>query len=324
MPFPEKEQGSSKAPHDYESTVVERQASGLRSAGSTHRTPSSTSRSPVPPAGSTQRTPSSTSRSPVPPVQRTPSSTGRPPAPPGYVQGPGNGVANVVCAPGLEYLAGIDMIIVEQQLELAEAILGCETSNHYIAKNSVGQIIYDIRERSRCCAKLCCGPRRCFEMDMVDYRGEAVVHVIRPLRCVQCWCFCCLQELQVQAPPGTPIGFVSQRCSLCYPTFTVYDRFYKPALTIVGPLCTQSLPCACDVKFEVRSLNGVAVGTITKKWSGLIKEYFTDIDNFGISFPMDLDVNMKATLLATTMLIDFMFFEKAYGESGDNAPGMAG
>ncbi|KAH9375975.1 hypothetical protein HPB48_016568 [Haemaphysalis longicornis] len=194
-----------------------------------------------------------------------------------YVQGPGNGVANVVCAPGLEYLAGIDMIIVEQQLELAEG--------------------------SRCCAKLCCGPRRCFEMDMVDYRGEAVVHVIRPLRCVQCWCFCCLQELQVQAPPGTPIGFVSQRCSLCYPTFTVYDRFYKPALTIVGPLCTQSLPCACDVKFEVRSLNGVAVGTITKKWSGLIKEYFTDIDNFGISFPMDLDVNMKATLLATTMLI---------------------
>ncbi|XP_077536269.1 phospholipid scramblase 2-like [Haemaphysalis longicornis] len=83
-------------------------------------------------------------------------------------------------------------------------------------------------------------------MDMLDYRGEAVVHVIRPLRCVQCWCFCCLQ---------------------------------------------------------VRSLNGVAVGTITKKWSGLVKEYFTDIDNFGVSFPMDLDVNMKATLLATTMLI---------------------
>ncbi|KAH9375888.1 hypothetical protein HPB48_008962 [Haemaphysalis longicornis] len=140
-------------------------------------------------------------------------------------------------------------------------------------------------------------------MDMVDYRGEAVVHVIRPLRCAHCWCFCCLQQLQVQAPPGTLIGSVSQKWSLCYPIFTVYDRFHKPTLTIAGPFCTQSLPCACDVKFEVRSLNGVAVGTITKKWSGLVKELFTDADNFGVSFPMDLDVNMKATLLAATMLI---------------------
>ncbi|KAH9375990.1 hypothetical protein HPB48_021477 [Haemaphysalis longicornis] len=54
---------------------------------------------------------------------------------------------------------------------------------------------------------------------------------------------------------------------------------------------------------QVRSMNGIAIGAITKKWSGLVKEYFTDIDNFGVSFPMDLDVHLKATLLATTMLI---------------------
>lgn len=45
------------------------------------------------------------------------------------------------------------------------------------------------------------------------------------------------------------------------------------------------------------------VGRITKQWSGLGKEYFTDADNFGISFPMDLDVNMKAVMLGAVFLI---------------------
>ena len=44
---------------------------------------------------------------------------------------------------------------------------------------------------------------------------------------------------------------------------------------------------------------------------------FTDADNFGISFPMDLDVRVKATLLGALFLIDFMFFEKANNQEND-------
>ena len=70
--------------------------------------------------------------------------------------------------------------------------------------------------------------------------------------------------------------------------------------------------------------NGDEVGKVTKQWSGPAKELFTDADNFGISFPMDLDVKCKLTLLAAVFLIvslmkilektnhffkDFMFFE---------------
>lgn len=47
----------------------------------------------------------------------------------------------------------------------------------------------------------------------------------------------------------------------------------------------------------------VEVGRISKQWSGLLKEAFTDTDNFGISFPMDLDVKMKAVLLGALFLI---------------------
>jgi len=45
------------------------------------------------------------------------------------------------------------------------------------------------------------------------------------------------------------------------------------------------------------------VGRISKQWSGLIKEAFTDADNFGVTFPIDLDVRVKATTLAATFLI---------------------
>ena len=45
------------------------------------------------------------------------------------------------------------------------------------------------------------------------------------------------------------------------------------------------------------------VGKISKQWAGLAKELLTDADKFGISFPMDLDVKCKATLLGAVFLI---------------------
>ncbi|KAI8484103.1 Phospholipid scramblase 3 [Branchiostoma belcheri] len=61
-------------------------------------------------------------------------------------------------------------------------------------------------------------------------------------------------------------------------------------------------------------MSHLQVGKISKQWSGLLKEAFTDADNLGIQFPMDLDVKVKATLLGALFLIDFMFFEQVGGE----------
>ncbi|XP_054933345.1 phospholipid scramblase 2-like isoform X3 [Dermacentor andersoni] len=148
-----------------------------------------------------------------------------------------------------------------------EVYCGIETCNCYEAKNSVGQLIYNIKENSGFCTRCCCGPRRCLEIDVLDFTNTAVIHIVRPLRCVHCCWFCCLQ---------------------------------------------------------VRTTNGVAIGAVTKEWGGLVKEYFTDTDTFNVSFPLDLDVNMKAALMAAALLIDYMFFERAYAGKEDRVPGMAG
>ena len=64
--------------------------------------------------------------------------------------------------------------------------------------------------------------------------------------------------------------------------FEITDADGNVALVIIGPWCTWS--CAGDVEFKVVTPDEQhEVGRISKQWTGLIKEAFTDMDNFGIT-----------------------------------------
>eukprot|EP00091_Calanus_sinicus_P011013 TRINITY_DN25132_c0_g1_i1.p1 TRINITY_DN25132_c0_g1~~TRINITY_DN25132_c0_g1_i1.p1 ORF type:complete len:231 (-),score=69.40 TRINITY_DN25132_c0_g1_i1:67-759(-) len=220
------------------------------------------------------------------------------------------------CPPGLQYLAMIDQLLVKQKVELLEAFTGFETNNKYKIFNSLGQMVYTSKEDNDCCTRQLCGPARPFDMVISDNQGMEVIHLQRPLRCQSCCCFCCLQEMEVSSPPGTVIGTIEQQWTLIYPEFVIKDEGGNPVLKIKGPFCPIS--CCGDVDFKVISLQtGTEVGLITKQWSGFGKEAFTDADNFGISFPLDLDVKVKATLLGALFLIDFMFFETKQDNNND-------
>ena len=45
------------------------------------------------------------------------------------------------------------------------------------------------------------------------------------------------------------------------------------------------------------------VARIKKQFSGLLKEYFTDADNYAVTFPVDMDPKLKAILIGATILI---------------------
>ncbi|XP_053347651.1 phospholipid scramblase 1-like [Clarias gariepinus] len=212
------------------------------------------------------------------------------------------------CPPGLEYLTQVDQLLVHQKVELVEVLLGWETNNQYVVKNSLGQQVWLAAEESDFCTRLVCGPVRSFVMHLQDNVGQEVLTLTRPLKCSSCWFPCCLQELEVQAPRGTPIGYVMQDWHPYLPKFTIRDASMRAVLRIVGPFCQWN--CCSDVVFKITSLDEASViGRISKQWSGLETELFTDADNFGVQFPMDLDVKIKAVALAACFLIDFMFFE---------------
>uniref|UniRef100_A0A182NLZ8 Phospholipid scramblase n=1 Tax=Anopheles dirus TaxID=7168 RepID=A0A182NLZ8_9DIPT len=213
------------------------------------------------------------------------------------------------CPPGLEYLTAVDQLLVHQEVELLEAFTGFETANKYTVKNTFGQKVYWAVEDTGCCNRMCCGPDRPFEIKILDNYQNEVLHLHRDLRCKSCCFPCCLQKLEVSAPPGNVIGTVVQKWSLCRPVFDIRDRNDETVLTIRGPVC-QCSPCG-DVKFGVFSKDGTEVGKVTKQWGGFVQEHFTDADNFGINFPMDLDVRVKATMLGALFLIDYMYFESS-------------
>ncbi|KAL9908491.1 phospholipid scramblase 1 isoform X3 [Glossina fuscipes] len=223
------------------------------------------------------------------------------------------------CPRGLEYLTTVDQLLVKQKVELLEAFTGFETNNKFSIKNALGQKVYYAVEENDCCTRNMCGPSRPFDMKIFDnYRNE-VIHMHRPLACSSCLCMCCLQSIEVSAPPGNVIGSVEQEWSICAPSFRIKNQLDEVVLRIEGPICTFSL-CG-DVEFNIMSLTGENIGKISKQWSGLAREIFTDADFFGITFPLDLDVRMKAVLLGATFLIDAMFFEKS-GNRETDRPGM--
>lgn len=241
-----------------------------------------------------------------------------PVAPPGGWMTIPQGLSN--CPPGLEYLSMIDKLMIKQKVELLESFVGFETNNKYTVKNSVGQKVYYAVEDNDCCTRNCCGPIRPFEMKIYDNFHNEVIHLHRPLACDTCLCPCWLQSIEVTAPPGTVIGTVEQTWSICKPCFVIKNAAGDVILQIKGPMCTFSI-CG-DVKFNVYSKDGsTKIGKLVKQWSGLAREVFTDSDYFGITFPMDMDINVKATLLGACFLIDFMFFEKCGNQERDR-PGM--
>ncbi|XP_042256604.1 phospholipid scramblase 2-like [Thunnus maccoyii] len=246
--------------------------------------------------------------------------------PPGHAPGPEYGgapgaispaSAPVGVPPGLEYLTQIDQILIHQKVELLEAFIGFETNNQYEIKNSLGQKIYKAKEKNDCCTRNCCGSLRSFDMKIKDNMDREVIRLIRPFRCVSCWCPCCLQEMEVQAPPGTTIGYVKQDWHPCLPKFSIQGANKETLMKLEGPCFACN--CCGDVNFELKGKDGdKTIGRISKQWSGLLKEVFTDTDNFGIQFPLDLDVKMKAVLMGACFLIDFMFFEKV-GEANQRS-----
>ncbi|XP_064476116.1 phospholipid scramblase 1-like [Ornithodoros turicata] len=217
-------------------------------------------------------------------------------------------VAEHCVPPGLEYLALVDQIIVSQQLQIVELLVGMEQANKYVVRNNMGQFMYFALEESDFCTRCILGDIRPFEMKLMDYRGEEVMRMCRPLRCNSWICFCCLQEIRVEAPPGRSIGHIKQDCTVVYPSFSILNAVHQEVLKITGPLCTSS--CMGDVPFEIyTSDRKQKIGRISKNWSGLVKEAFTNADNYALAFPIDLSTDIKAVLLGCLFLIEFIFFE---------------
>lgn len=267
---------------------------------------------------------------------------------PGHVQQPGQIYANMgaqIPAPpgtavqwmqrpapipgvpvGLEYMTQIEGLFVKQQVSITEMVTGFDTNNKYVVSNKLGQQCYFAKEESDTCGRIFCGPRRGFSFKILDNMNTEVIRISREFKCCGgcgIFAFCCdcaAYEVAVESPAGEPLGYVKQTGSWWKAKYDILDENRETVLKILGPCCILDGPLCCgDNKFQLQTLDGTEIGHVTKKHAGFVRELGTSADHFGISFPIDLSVKSKATLLGALLLIDFMFFENQPKQSSSAA-----
>lgn len=213
-----------------------------------------------------------------------------------------------------EYFLNASYFSLKQQVELGKVVLGLEFQNTYSLRDQNNARVMYAKEQSNFFTRQCCGNMRNFEVTISDFKNNEVVTFKRPLSCS--W-FCgkfCKDKMFVHSKDDRLLGSIEQKFSVFKPNLLLKDAAGKTVFKLKGPCwpCrTCSWVCGCNhVDFKLLTNNGVEVGRIVKKWSGILKEAFTDADNFTITFPRDLSLEMKAVCMGALILIDFEYFEE--------------
>jgi len=136
-----------------------------------------------------------------------------------------------------------------------------------------------------------------FTMNLTDRQGKVAIVIDRPLKCDNCLlCPCMTQTMTVECPPGVLAGHVEQSLSILKPTYIIKDAADEDVFVVEGPTslcsCFKSFCHCCagrDIIFRIVELKtDRQVGSISKKWNGVLKEVLTKADRFSIDFPPDI------------------------------------
>jgi uncharacterized protein YxjI len=195
----------------------------------------------------------------------------------------------------MEHLALLNALIISQRKEWGEILTGFEQKNKYVVMDASGRELYAaVEEGGSLLLRWFLKALRPFEINVYTFDRRPVLRLKRPFRFY-------FHELEIMDPNGRKLGTIQRRFSLLRRIYSVLDTAGKEIFQLFGPILHPWT-------FEIRK-NENEFGKITKKWSGLLKEGFSDADNFGVTFPATWDVSVKSLFLGAVFLIDFVHFE---------------
>lgn len=195
----------------------------------------------------------------------------------------------------MQQLASTAGLMISQVKEWGEIITGFETQNKYVVSDEDGNVLYVAGEEGgSLLARWFLKALRPFTIELRDGEHRPVLQVQRPFRFF-------FHRAEIRDAAGDPIGSVERRFAFFRRKYAIFDGDGREIFQLFGPLLRPWT-------FRIMA-DGGEIGKITKKWSGLLKESFSDADNFALLYPRDWDARLKALLLGTVFLIDFVHFE---------------
>jgi uncharacterized protein YxjI len=200
-------------------------------------------------------------------------------------------------------------LLVVQQKHWSEILVGYETRNRFELRDESGALLGMALEEGagvlRWLGRQVFGRCRKATVHLLDPGGGEFARIEKPFR----WYF---QEATLHED-GRAIGRVARRFSILRDRFSVQDLTGRDLLEIKRGFLDHF---RFRGTFRVR-LNGLEVALIRKEWRGLLSEWFTDADTFGVEFTESaLDVEVRKLLVAAVFLIDFTCFENNQGRGG--------
>ena len=194
-----------------------------------------------------------------------------------------------------------DLWVIEQIHEWPETILGFEGANKYQILDENANLLGYVAEVTRgfwdMMIRIFMKSHRPFQAVVFNADGEQVMEFSRPFF----WFF---SSLYVTAG-DSPLGEVHRRFALFRKKYNLIDFENTGFAKIFAGIFRIWT-------FDVLSAEEEKVGTITKKWGGLLKECFTDADRFLVQLEgpgLEFTLEQRAVLLGTAISIDFDFFE---------------
>lgn len=193
-------------------------------------------------------------------------------------------------------ILGMTEFVIKQAHEWGEILSGFETANKYTIR--AGGYSLNADEFSNGFASLMTrsflSSHRPFEINIWDWKNNHILGLKRPFRFY-------FHEVTVSDAGGKKLGTIIREFSIINRKYRILNASGLQTTAIKGPIYR---PWTFFVTRQEKE-----IGKITKKWSGLAKEYFTDADTFGVKFNKDLDKTSKYLLLGAVFLIDFLHFE---------------
>lgn len=195
----------------------------------------------------------------------------------------------------MERLQSTSSLIVSQKKEWGEILTSFETKNKYEISDADSQSIYLAAEDGgSMLLRWFLKGLRPFTMVVLGQDGREVLRAIRPFRFY-------FHQIEVVDAQGISLGSIERRFAFLRRKYSVLDPTGNEIYQLFGPILHPWT-------FRIMS-DETEHGQITKKWSGLLKESFTDADNFGVVYPQHWSIKLKALFLGAVFLIDFVHFE---------------
>jgi uncharacterized protein YxjI len=198
-----------------------------------------------------------------------------------------------------EMLRNGQTITIRQLVEYAEWF-GVETRNKYSIESTDGQQIGYASEQEKgffgFWMRQSLGHWKNFEVLIYNAQRQPILRAVHPFRFI-------FQRMEVHDTHGRPLGALQQRFALFFRRFD---------LTLADGRTAMKATCPFWAPWTFRfTKDRTETAIIKKKWSGFVKEAFTDADNFRLQFSdSSLTADERLLLLVAAIYIDVKYFER--------------